>query len=88
VLSSAQSIPSSQGIEFFYRKFQIKSDKSNNMESPKPEETKKDGNEQPNSQSVITSAVVIGIILAMVAIIEVGGLQLWEWVQGLEEVAQ
>jgi hypothetical protein len=24
----------------------------------------------------------------MVAIIEVGGLQLWEWVQGLEEVAQ
>ncbi len=41
-----------------------------------------------NHQPLITSAVVIGIVLALVAIIEMGGLQLWEWIQSLEEVAQ
>ena len=58
------------------------------MEPLKPDETEEETSEGRNHQSLITSAVVIGIVLAMVAIIEVGGLQLWEWIQSLEEVAQ
>ena len=59
------------------------------MEEPhRPDETEEETNEDGNHQSLITSAVVIGIVLATVAIIEVGGLQLWEWIQSLEEVAQ
>ena len=58
------------------------------MEPHRPDEIEEENNEGGNHQSLITSAVVIGIVLAMVAIIEVGGLQLWEWIQSLEEVAQ
>ena len=58
------------------------------MKSPKPDETEEQNSEDGNHQALITSAVVIGIVLALVAIIEVGGLQLWEWIQSLEEVAQ
>ena len=58
------------------------------MEPPKPDETEEETSEGGNHQSFITSAFVIGIVLAFVAIIEVGGLQLWEWIQSLEEVAQ
>ena len=58
------------------------------MEPQRPDRTEEETNEDGNHQSLITSAVVIGIVLAMVAIIEVGGLQLWEWIQSLEEVAQ
>ena len=58
------------------------------MEPLKPGETEEENSEVRNYQSLITSAVVIGIVLALVAIIEVGGLQLWEWIQSLEEVAQ
>ena len=58
------------------------------MEPPKPGETEEENSEVRNHQSLITSAIVIGIVLTLVAIIEVGGLQLWEWIQSLEEVAQ
>ena len=58
------------------------------MEPLEPDETEEEASKGGNHQSLITSAVVIGIVLAMVAIIEVGGLQLWEWIQSLEEVAQ
>ena len=58
------------------------------MEPHRPDETEEETSEGGNRQSLITSAVVIGIVLALVAIIEVGGLQLWEWIQSLEEVAQ
>ena len=58
------------------------------MEPHRPDETEEGTSEGGNHQSLITSAVVIGIVLALVAIIEVGGLQLWEWIQSLEEVAQ
>ena len=58
------------------------------MKSLKPDETEEENSEGGNHQSLITSAVVIGIVLALVVIIEVGGLQLWEWIQSLEEVAQ
>ena len=58
------------------------------MEPHRPDETEEETSEGGNHQSLITSAVVIGIVLALVAIIEVGGLQLWEWIQSLEEVAQ
>ena len=58
------------------------------MKSLKPDETEEENSEGGNYQALITSAVVIGIVLALVAIIEVGGLQLWEWIQSLEEVAQ
>ena len=58
------------------------------MKSLKPDETEEENSEGGNHQALITSAVVIGIVLVMVAIIEVGGLQLWEWIQSLEEVAQ
>ena len=58
------------------------------MEPHRPDETEEETNEDGNHQSLITSAVVIGIVLALVAIIEVCGLQLWEWIQSLEEVAQ
>ena len=58
------------------------------MKSLKPDETEEENSEGGNHQTLITSAVVIGIVLALVAIIEVGGLQLWEWIQSLEEVAQ
>ena len=58
------------------------------MEPHRPDETEEETIEGGNHQSLITSAVVIGIVLALVAIIEVGGLQLWEWIQSLEEVAQ
>ncbi len=58
------------------------------MKSLKPDETEEENSEGGNHQVLITSAVVIGIVLALVAIIEVGGLQLWEWIQSLEEVAQ
>ena len=58
------------------------------MEPLKPDETEEETSEGRNNQSLITSAVVIGIVLALVAIIEVGGLQLREWIQSLEEVAQ
>ena len=58
------------------------------MEPLKPDETEEEASKGDNHQSLIASAVVIGIVLAMVAIIEVGGLQLWEWIQSLEEVAQ
>ena len=58
------------------------------MEPHRPDETEGETSEGGNHQSLITSAVVIGIVLALVAIIEVGGLQLWEWIQSLEEVAQ
>ena len=58
------------------------------MKSLKPDETEEENSEGGNQQALITSAVVIGIVLALVAIIEVGGLQLWEWIQSLEEVAQ
>ena len=58
------------------------------MESLKPDETEEENSEGGNHQSLITSAVIIGIVLALVAIIEMGGLQLWEWIQSLEEVAQ
>ncbi|MEC8543284.1 MAG: hypothetical protein VXY89_06960 [SAR324 cluster bacterium] len=58
------------------------------MEPLKPDETEEETSEGRNHQSLITSAVVIGIVLALVAIIEVCGLQLWEWIQSLEEVAQ
>ena len=58
------------------------------MEPQRPDETEEKTNEGGNHQSLIISAVVIGIVLALVAIIEVGGLQLWEWIQSLEEVAK
>ena len=58
------------------------------MEPHRLDETEEETSECENHQSLITSAVVIGIVLALVAIIEVGGLQLWEWIQSLEEVAQ
>ena len=58
------------------------------MEPLKPDETDEENSEGGNHQPLIASAVVIGIVLALVAIIEVGGLQLWEWIQSLEEVAQ
>jgi hypothetical protein len=58
------------------------------MEPHRPDETEEETSEGGNHQSLITSAVVIGIVLALVAIIEVGGLQLWDWIQSLEEVAQ
>ena len=58
------------------------------MESLKPDETEEENSEGGNHQSLITSAVIIGIVLALAAIIEMGGLQLWEWIQSLEEVAQ
>ena len=58
------------------------------MEPLKPDETEEENSEVGNHQSLITSAVIIGIVLALVAIIEMGGLQLWEWIQSLEEVAQ
>ena len=58
------------------------------MEPLKPDKTEEETSEDGNHQSFITSAFVIGIVLALVAIIEVGGLQLWEWIQSLEEVAQ
>ena len=58
------------------------------MEPLKPDETEEEASKGGNHQSLITSAVVIGIVLAMVAIIEVGGLQLWEWMQSLKEGAQ
>ena len=58
------------------------------MESLKPDETEEENSEGGNHQSLITSAVIIGIVLALVAIIETGGLQLWEWIQSLKEVAQ
>ena len=57
------------------------------MESLKPDETEEENSEGGNHQSLITSAVIIGIVLALAAIIEMGGLQLWEWIQSLEEVA-
>ena len=58
------------------------------MEPIRPNETEKENNEVGNNQTLISSAVVIGIVLALVVIIEMGGLQLWEWIQSLEEVAQ
>ena len=58
------------------------------MEPLKPDDTEEENSEGGNHQSLITSAVIIGIVLALVAIIEMGGLQLWEWIQSLEEVAQ
>ena len=58
------------------------------MEPLKPDETEEENSEGGNHQSLITSAVIIGIVLALAAIIEMGGLQLWEWIQSLEEVAQ
>ena len=58
------------------------------MEPIRPNETEKENNEVENNQPLISSAVVIGIVLALVVIIEMGGLQLWEWIQSLEEVAQ
>ena len=58
------------------------------MEPLKPDETEEEASKGGNHQSLITSAVVIGIVLAMVAIIEVGGLQFWEWIQSLEELPQ
>ena len=58
------------------------------MEPIRPNETEKENNEVENNQPLISSAVVIGIVLAVVVIIEMGGLQLWEWIQSLEEVAQ
>ncbi len=58
------------------------------MEPIRPNETEKENNEDGNNQPLIGSAVVIGIVLALVVIIEMGGLQLWEWIQSLEEVAQ
>ena len=58
------------------------------MEPIRPNETEKEINEVANNQPLISSAVVIGIVLALVLIIEMGGLQLWEWIQSLEEVAQ
>ena len=58
------------------------------MEPIRPNETEKENNEFGNNQPLISSAVVIGIVLALVVIIEMGGLQLWEWIQSLEEVAQ
>jgi len=58
------------------------------MEPIRPNETEKENNEVGNNQPLIRSAVVIGIVLALVVIIEMGGLQLWEWIQSLEEVAQ
>ena len=58
------------------------------MEPLKPDEAEEETSEGRNHQSLITSAVVIGIVLALVAIIEVCGLQLWEWIQSLEEVAR
>ena len=58
------------------------------MEPFEPDETEEENSEGGSHQALITSAVVIGIVLALVAIIEVGGLQLWEWIQSLEEVAQ
>ena len=58
------------------------------MEPIRPNETEKEINEVTNNQPLISSAVVIGIVLALVVIIEMGGLQLWEWIQSLEEVAQ
>ena len=58
------------------------------MEPLKPDETEEENSEGGNHQTLITSAVIIGIVLALVAIIEMGGLQLWEWIQSLEEVAQ
>ena len=58
------------------------------MESLKPDETEEETSEGRNNQSLITSAVVIGIVLVLVVIIEVCGLQLWEWIQSLEEVAK
>ena len=58
------------------------------MEPIRPNETEKEINEVANKQPLISSAVVIGIVLALVVIIEMGGLQLWEWIQSLEEVAQ
>ena len=58
------------------------------MKPLKPDETEEENSEGGNHQSLITSAVIIGIVLALVAIIEMGGLQLWEWIQSLEEVAQ
>ena len=56
------------------------------MEPIRPNETEKENNEVGNNQPLIGSAVVIGIVLALVVIIEMGGLQLWEWIQSLEEV--
>ncbi|MBT6725774.1 MAG: hypothetical protein HOA75_03320 [Deltaproteobacteria bacterium] len=58
------------------------------MEPVRQNETEEENNEIENHQPLITSAVVIGIVLALVAIIEMGGLQLWDWIQSLEEVAQ
>ena len=58
------------------------------MEPHRPDEIEEENNKGGNHLPLITSAVVIGIVLALVAIIEVGGLQLWEWIQSLEEVAQ
>lgn len=58
------------------------------MEPIRSNETEKENNEVGNNQPLISSAVVIGIVLALVVIIEMGGLQLWEWIQSLEEVAQ
>ena len=58
------------------------------MEPVRQNETEEENNESGNHQPLITSAVVIGIVLALVAIIEMGGLQLWDWIQRLEEVAQ
>ena len=58
------------------------------MEPIRPNETEEENNEVENNQPLISSAVVIGIVLALVVIVEMGGLQLWEWIQILEEVAQ
>ena len=58
------------------------------MEPIRPNETEEENNEVENNQPLISSAVVIGIVLALVVIVEMGGLQLWEWIQSLEEVAQ
>ena len=58
------------------------------MEPIRPKETEEKNNEVENNQPLISSAVVIGIVLALVVIVEMGGLQLWEWIQSLEEVAQ
>ena len=58
------------------------------MEPIRPNETEEENNEVENNQPLVSSAVVIGIVLALVVIVEMGGLQLWEWIQSLEEVAQ
>ena len=57
------------------------------MEPLRPDKTEEEDNEVGNHQPLITSTVVIGIVLPWEAIIEMGGLQLWDWIQSLEEVA-